>query len=91
MVPSPRPITFAEARVLLLLIAGETPNEAAASLGVAISTVRSHIRQLRLKTDAHSLPALIRWGSRPPGATQLHAALANDPRWSEAATEVLDR
>ena len=91
MVPSPRPITFAEARVLLLLIAGESPNEAAASLAVAISTVRSQIRQLHLKSTTHSLPALIRWGSRPPGATQLRTALARDPRWSDAATEVLDR
>ena len=90
MVPS-RAITLAEARVLLLLIAGETPREAAASLGVAISTVRSQIRQLQLKAGTHSLPALIHWGSRPPGVTQLRTALARDARWSEAAAEVLDR
>jgi DNA-binding NarL/FixJ family response regulator len=90
MVPSSRPPTFAQARVLLLLIAGESPQEAATSLGVAISTVRSHIRQLHNAAGTHSLPALIRWGSHDAGAVPLRAALAHHPRWSRAAAEVLD-
>lgn len=91
MVPQPRPITFAQARVLLLLIAGESPQQAATSLDVAISTIRSHIRQLHAAAGTHSLPALIRWGSHGAGTSQLRDTLAGDPRWAEAAAEVLDR
>ena len=54
-----------------------------------ISTVRSHIRHLHTKAGTHSLPALIHWGTRSTGRTALQLAVAADPRWSQAAIEVL--
>ena len=53
-------LSAAEARVLTLLCHGTPPNEIAAQIGVAISTVRSQIGNIRIKTGAESIRALVR-------------------------------
>jgi DNA-binding CsgD family transcriptional regulator len=49
----------AEARVLAALCRGARPNEIAAQVGVAISTVRTQIGNIRQKTGAESIRALV--------------------------------
>ena len=53
-------LTGAETRVLVELCHGTPPGEIACELGVAISTVRTQIGNLRLKTGAQSIRALVR-------------------------------
>ena len=52
-------LTQAEARVLEALCEGATPNEVAASLGVAVSTVRTQLATIRAKTGAAGLRQLV--------------------------------
>ncbi len=52
-------LTGAETRVLIALCNGVPPAQVALQLGVAISTVRSQIGSLRLKTGAESIRALV--------------------------------
>ena len=52
-------LTAAEARVLAALCRGVPPNRIAAEVGVAISTVRTQIGNIRLKTGAASIRALV--------------------------------
>ena len=61
MAISPSRLTFAQRRVALLLLEGHTAPEMRDTLGVSVSTVRTHLRVLHQKADKHSLPALIRW------------------------------
>lgn len=53
-------LTAAETRVLVALCEGTPPGEIAARLGVAISTVRTQIGNIRLKTGAESIGELVR-------------------------------
>lgn len=53
-------LTPAETRVLVALCKGQRPDAAAAQLGVAISTVRTQIGMVRLKTGTESIRALVR-------------------------------
>ncbi len=53
-------LTAAETRVLVALCEGTPPGEAAARLGVAISTVRTQIGNIRMKTGAESIRDLVR-------------------------------
>jgi DNA-binding CsgD family transcriptional regulator len=53
-------LTGAETRVLVELCRGAPPGEIASELGVAVSTVRTQIGNLRLKTGAGSIRALVR-------------------------------
>jgi DNA-binding CsgD family transcriptional regulator len=52
-------LTAAETRVLAALCKGAPPNRIANEVGVAISTVRTQIGNIRLKTGAESIRALI--------------------------------
>lgn len=52
-------LTPGEARVLAALCSGSRPAEIAAEHGVALSTVRSQISSIRLKTGAASIRALL--------------------------------
>jgi len=52
-------LTGGETRVLAALCAGSRPAEIAAEHGVALSTVRSQISSIRLKTGAASIRALL--------------------------------
>jgi DNA-binding CsgD family transcriptional regulator len=52
-------LTAAEARVLTALCRGTPPLAIAAEVGVAISTVRTQIGNIRLKTGATSIRALV--------------------------------
>lgn len=70
----------AEARVAVLLLEGKTPTEAAADLGVALPTVRTHIYRLHQKTHAHNLGALLRW-CRRYFERSVRSALKDDPVW----------
>jgi DNA-binding CsgD family transcriptional regulator len=59
--------TSAETSVLEALLSGERPADIARAKGVALSTVRTQIGQLRLKTGAHSIRQLLdRVASLPP-------------------------
>lgn len=53
-------LTTAETRVLVALCEGTPPGEAASQLGVAISTVRTQIGNIRMKTGAESIRELVR-------------------------------
>ena len=53
-------LSAAESRVLALLCHGTPPAEIAAQSGVAISTVRTQIGNIRIKTGAGSIRALVR-------------------------------
>lgn len=53
-------LTPAETRVLVALCKGAQPSETAVQLGVRVSTVRSQIGSIRLKTGAPSIRALVR-------------------------------
>jgi len=53
-------LTAAEARVLAALCRGTPPTAIAAEVGVAISTVRTQIGNIRQKTGAESIRALVR-------------------------------
>jgi DNA-binding CsgD family transcriptional regulator len=52
-------LTATEGRVLAALCSGTPPTEVAAQLGVAISTVRTHIGSIRQKTGAQSIRGLV--------------------------------
>lgn len=52
-------LTQAEARVLEALCGGATPNEVAATLGVAMSTVRTQLATIRAKTGAAGIRQLV--------------------------------
>jgi DNA-binding CsgD family transcriptional regulator len=54
-------LSQAERHVLLLLADGETVDAVAQLLGLCVSTVRSHVRNLLGKTQASSLMQLLRW------------------------------
>jgi DNA-binding CsgD family transcriptional regulator len=53
-------LSAAETRVLVALCNGVAPALAAQQLGVAVSTVRSQIGSIRIKTGAESIRALVR-------------------------------
>lgn len=53
-------LTAAESRVLAALCNGTPPTDIAVQLGVAISTVRTQIGNIRMKTGADSIRALVR-------------------------------
>ena len=68
-------LTGAETRVLLALCQGDKPKEIARTLGVAISTVRSHICSIRQKTQTGSIRELInRVTVLPPITSVIKAA-----------------
>ncbi len=80
-------LTAAETRVLIELCSGARPGEAAATLGVKISTVRTQIGNIRLKTGAESIRALVRQVAvLPPmvGALRHGAGAAEDRPGSSA-------
>ena len=52
-------LTSAETRVLVHLCRGEAPARTAQMLGVALSTVRTQIGNIRVKTGARSIRALL--------------------------------
>jgi len=82
------PITFSEARVLLLLLERLSPREAAEALGVSLGTVRTHIKRLQAKSETHSLATLVLWG-RDDCLAHLSSALSSDGVWSQRLHEYL--
>jgi DNA-binding CsgD family transcriptional regulator len=69
-------LTPTEGRVLAELCAGASAREVAKMLGVALSTVRTHINSIRAKTGASSICSLVRQMALLP---PLMGALANRP------------
>ena len=70
-------LTYAEEQVLNLLCVGSQPTEAARKLGVAVSTVRSHISSIRSKTGAGSIGAVLRKVAvLPPLVRAVHDGVA---------------
>jgi DNA-binding CsgD family transcriptional regulator len=51
-------LTVSEARVAALVAKGDGPQDIAASLGVAVNTVRAHLKHAFAKTGTHDQPAL---------------------------------
>jgi DNA-binding CsgD family transcriptional regulator len=84
----PFPITFSEARVLLLLLERLSPREVARELGISLGTVRTHIKHLQSKSDTHSLAALVLWG-RDDCADAVCEALSINSLWSRRAQRLL--
>lgn len=84
----PRPITPAEARVLVLLLERRTPRDAATELEVSIATVRTHIKHLQAKSATHSIAALVLWARDELAAGRLQAALRSDRRWLARANRL---
>ncbi len=81
-------LTAAETRVLNGLCSGLAPSGIAASLGVAVSTIRTQIGTLRVKTGAASIRALVGQVARLPplrGALR-QANAAPAPRLSAVAS-----
>ena len=71
-------LTGAEARVLQALCTGELPRDFADRHGIALSTVRSHMRSVRQKTQAGSLRELVqRLAVLPPIPSAVKAAGAH--------------
>jgi DNA-binding CsgD family transcriptional regulator len=67
-------LTPMEERVLVLLCRGLSAPEIAADLGVAVSTVRTHVRSLCVKTTASGTRELVtRVASLPPVGVPLHS------------------
>lgn len=56
-------LTTREARIALMIADGSTANEAAASLGISINTVRTHIANVFEKTGVNSQQGLIKFVS----------------------------
>ncbi|MFZ2652839.1 MAG: LuxR C-terminal-related transcriptional regulator [Burkholderiaceae bacterium] len=70
-------LTGAEARILQALCIGKKPMEIADQSGVAISTVRSHVRSIRLKTQSGNLRELVqRLAVLPPITSAMKAVRA---------------
>ena len=60
LVPAPRTaLSAAERRAVALLAAGRAPKQAAADLGVTVSTIRSHLKAAKRKTHARTLTELV--------------------------------
>ena len=84
-----RPITPAEARVLVLLLERSSPREAAAALELSLATVRTHIKHLQSKSDTHSIAALVLWAHDELRDGGVQRALSGEPRWLERASQLL--
>ncbi len=52
-------VTATEAKVALLLSEGQKPNEIATSMGVSITTTRTHLKNLFAKTGTRDQTALV--------------------------------
>jgi DNA-binding CsgD family transcriptional regulator len=70
-------LTPSEEQVLAILCQGCSAPQAAVQLGVAVSTVRSHVRSMCVKTHANGVRALVgQVAVLPPiGAAHLHAPI----------------
>jgi DNA-binding CsgD family transcriptional regulator len=76
-----RPITPAEARVLVLLLERRSPRDPAKQLGSSVSTVRTHIKHLQAKSETHTIAALVLWGHDELTAGRLRQALQAERDW----------
>lgn len=88
MCPTNRELTFAEARVLFLLLRGANPSDVAGQLDVKISTVRAQIRSLHSKSGTHSLLELASWATQNLENGVL-TPLLHDPKWAAKLDEFL--
>jgi DNA-binding CsgD family transcriptional regulator len=71
-------VTGAEAKVLQALCAGAKPKAVAAELGIAVSTVRTHISSLRTKTQTANIRELVaRVAALPPVTSAMRMARAH--------------
>lgn len=70
-------LTPSEEQVLAILCQGYSAPQTAVQLGVAVSTVRSHVRSMCVKTQANGVRALVsQLAVLPPiGAAHLHAPI----------------
>jgi hypothetical protein len=80
-------VTFAQARVAILLFKGYTAAETAATLDVSIATVRSHLRGLHPYAERSSNQRLINWCWHHL-RSDIRTALASDPRWVREADDL---
>lgn len=54
-------LTYSEAQVLRLLVAGRSVSDIAAVRDNTVLTIRTHIRNIHSKTDTHSLSQILLW------------------------------
>jgi DNA-binding CsgD family transcriptional regulator len=84
-------LTAAESRVLAALCLGTPPGRIATDVGVAISTVRTQIGNIRLKTGAESIRALIQQVAMlPPLMGALRGVAGAPPAVGTAQRQWLD-
>lgn len=88
-VARPHSNTAAEARVVVLLLERLTPRDAAIELGLSLSTVRTHIKHLRAKSETRSIAALVLWARDELAAGRLRMALRRDRGWLARADRLL--
>ena len=62
--PSLFGLTAAQGRLVARILAGESLAGASRALGVSENTVRSHLKQIYLKTDTHSQIELVHLHAR---------------------------
>lgn len=82
-------ITQAEARVLALLVAGLTLEELTARLGVADSTIRTHIKRLLAKLGVRRQSELVRLVLKSPVAALSESLVANEASCEQTLYEVI--
>jgi len=85
----PTPITPAEARVLILLLERRSARDAASSLRLSLSTVRTHIKHMQTKSDTHSIAALVLWGHDELTTGRLQSVLHAGSAWRTRAELLL--
>jgi DNA-binding CsgD family transcriptional regulator len=56
-----KPLTAKEQEVLKFLKKGKHRKLIAGELNISINTLNTHLRNLHLKTNTHSIPELILW------------------------------
>jgi DNA-binding CsgD family transcriptional regulator len=83
-------LTLAERRVLGALLAEESPRRIAENQGVALSTVRSHIKAIRDKFGVHSIEGLLIRAAEVPPLTTAWRRCDSGP-WRGAAAPELRR
>ena len=58
-IPQSWTLTDSERRVVCGLVAGLRPAEIAASLGLSVHTIRTHLKRAMVKAEVHSQAALV--------------------------------
>jgi DNA-binding CsgD family transcriptional regulator len=66
-------LTPGQARVLALLVAGRSLQDAASQLGISAQTAKTHLKALLLRTETHRQADLVRLVMSSPGVLHVEA------------------